>query len=218
MQKLLKSILATLKVGIFLILSLQSAHAAVSLVTDSAGNLLGANGIVIDDNIYNVRFQDGSWPGLNLSVMFSTDGPYPSQIERASKALLDHVFVGNYDTNPALTNGCSDALDCLILTPSSFFWNGTTYRAVAQVTYNNSSVNGDTFNTTTQFNYYADTSLEIPGAAGATTVWAVWSNMGPVSAVPEPSSLMMLIAGFGLLISKKFTSSGLVKRAKFKLI
>lgn len=214
MQKLFKSMLVTLKVGIFLMLSLQSAHAAVSLVTDSADNLLGANGIVIDDYIYNVRFQDGSWPGLGLSVMFSTDAPYPSQIEKASKALLDHVFVGKYDTNPALTNGCSDALNCLILTPSSFFWNGSTTRAVLQVTYNNSSVNGDTFDTTTQINYNADTSVEIPGALGAVLVYAVWTNVGPVSAVPEPSSLMMLMAGFGLLITKRVSSSGLLKRAK----
>ncbi len=214
MQMLSKLMLAVLKLCVFFMFNLQSAQATVSLVTDSSGTLLGANGIVIDDFIYNVSFQDGSWPGLGLSVLFSTDGTSP-QIEQASKALLDHVFVGTYDTNPALTNGCSDPSNCLVLTPRSSFWNGVAFRAVSQVTLNTNGVSGDTFDTTTQFNLYGDTSVEVIGAAGAALVWAVWSKVGPVSPVPESSSLMMLIAGIGLLITKKVTSTELIKRSNF---
>lgn len=201
MQSVLKCMLKLLSVFVFFISSQQSAQANVSLITDTNGILFGANGIVVDDFIYNVRFQDGSWPDLGLSVIFSTEPPGPSQIERASKALIDNVFTGIYDTNPALTNGCSESTGCLILTPRLTFFNGSVTRAVANVAFNSSGIDGDTFDTTFQLNYTGDTTF------APQITWAVWTQVGPVTPIPEPSSLMMLVAGLGLLLTARGKAS-----------
>lgn len=203
MQTVWSRLSTLLKVIVFFIFSQQSAHANVSLVTDSNGILFGANGVVVDDFIYNVRFQDGSWPDLGLSVLFSIEQPEPSQATRANKALIDTVFTGIYDTNPALTNGCLDPTGCLILTPRLSFFNGSQVRAVANVAYNAGGTGVDTFDTSFQFNFNADTSINVPGALGPVLVWAVWSKVGPVTPVPEPHHYALLLAGIGIVLAKR---------------
>ena len=116
MIKKLRALVAAFLVNIAFV---SSSHAAVILKTDSDGQLTGAVGVTVAGKIYDVMFADGTcielFSGCNDpgDFIFGTS----ALAATASKALLEQVFVGIYDTNPASTRGCANLSGCGILTP-----------------------------------------------------------------------------------------------------
>lgn len=76
---------------------------------------MGANGVTVNGQSYDVRFGDGIF-GNNVSSIFTNW----SAATAASEALAAQVFTnsaqGNFDSNPALTNGCTAATVCATYT------------------------------------------------------------------------------------------------------
>ena len=178
--------------------SVSAAQADPILVTSNDGSLLGAQHIEVEGSFFDVLFVDGTCMSVFDGCGASSDFFFNTQSDSlaASQALLDHVFLdrsdGNFDSNPALTVGCSVREACLVLTP---------YRFTPEVNYATSASNHD--------DEYNDRT-EKPGLAASsdtsdssTFVWAVWSS--PVS-VPEPGTLTLF--GIGLL------GMGLARRRK----
>jgi len=158
-----------------------NAVAAVVLVTDNNGTLMGASGVNVGGTLYDVTFGDGFLDASAITAFIDIDGAYA-----ASQALLDQVLLGVYDDISLPTNGC-DLVDCIVITAYRVQENRADY--VAAFNYeaffdNNEGVadgisvmNDDT----TQHNY---------------VTIARWA---PVAAVPEPETYAMFLAGLGLL-------------------
>lgn len=101
-------------IPLLLLLSIySSAQASVSFNIDSNGVLLGASGVIVNGQSYDVQFTNGS-----CNSLFSNCDPTQftfhdsTSANAAAQALLDQVFIDlsstmNFDSNPALTNGCS---------------------------------------------------------------------------------------------------------------
>ncbi len=107
---------------------------AVTLVVDGTGQLTGATGVIVNGKPYDVEFLDGTCADLLTGCDNSMlDFTFPDALEgnAAAQALMDSVFQdgphGLFDTNPSLTNGCSDAAECDALIPFGF--SGTLVRA-----------------------------------------------------------------------------------------
>ena len=87
---------------------------------------MGANGVIVNGTTYDVRFGDGAL-GNNISTIL---GGY-TNATAASLALGSQVFtdssLGNFDSNPSLTNGCSTYV-CATLT----VWGGESGWAYAK--------------------------------------------------------------------------------------
>ncbi len=102
-------------------------------VVDSTGQLTGATSVIVNDVSYNVEFLDGTCVDLFDGCDDLSDFTFTTVTEAtaAAQALLDSVFQdgphGLFDTNPSLTNGCSDAAECDALIPFGF--SGTLVRA-----------------------------------------------------------------------------------------
>lgn len=161
---------------------------AVTLIVQN-GKLMGANGVDVDGKFYNVRFADGSCAqvyGACTADHFDFTEYLPAL--SAAKALYDQVFIdtpqGNFDSNPALTFGC-EASRCLTLiafstTPER---HPTSYTVAVNNVLNRSDNYGQFF-----------PSLDLDYKLVDNVNLARFT----LSAVPEPSSWAMMIAGFGL--------------------
>lgn len=97
---------------------------AVKLLVNEEGSLIGANGVIVEGVEYNVRFSDGSCQEL----FNGCDDPNDFVLDAttafsASDALLNQVFLdgplGNFDSEPGLTNGCEPNFRCIFLVPFS---------------------------------------------------------------------------------------------------
>ena len=173
-----KTIIALIAIASF------SAKAAVSL-NISNGILMGANNVDVKGTLYNVAFTDD-----DTEVMAKMPISQSFDAAVASQALLDQVLIGKYDDLTHLTNGCSFDGFCYIMTLA--YVEPTSY-------YNLVFVSALNFG-----GYYSGSPDMLQSgtghgsnAAGAAEhgEWftnAVWT----VAAVPEPSSLAMLMTGF----------------------
>lgn len=167
-----------------------ASHAAPTLRVE-AGKLIGATGVSVGGVLYNVEFKDGTCIALFSGCDESSEFVFRSidDAKAASQALLDFVFQGEFDTDPAATSGC-DERSCQALTPfrrppDSFsvdFASAVNKRFVPDEDSTGEGV----------INATDDTAS--PGLNGVT--WAVWTR---ASAVPEPSSLALVgLAGVAL--------------------
>lgn len=108
------------------VLVASGAQAATLNVVD--GQLMGASGVNVDGNLYDVQFLDGTCIGLYNGCDEISDFTFQTEASAllASQALLDQVFLdspeGMFDSNPPLTNGCgfSGPAACQAITPHSF--------------------------------------------------------------------------------------------------
>src|SRR5258705_14007916 len=102
------------------------AHAVPTLITDvGTGKLLGADRVDVGGTLYDVRFVDGTCFTLYSECDAVADFPFTGgAVNLASQALLDQVLIGAFDADPALTSGCTDPFQCLILTPYNPFAPG----------------------------------------------------------------------------------------------
>ena len=88
--------------------------------------LVGANGVNVGGTLYDVEFRNA--PGDSCIGLFTgcdqpTDFVFQTEslARAASQALLDQVFtdsaLGNFDSEPALTQGCTNSSLCAAATP-----------------------------------------------------------------------------------------------------
>jgi hypothetical protein len=104
-------------------LSVSSVNAAI-LNVDGDGNLLGASGVDVGGELYDVEFLDGTcvdlFDGCNSQGDFQFASVTSAQV--AGLALLAQVFIdgpaGNFDSNPGQVSGCTaGSYTCVSLIP-----------------------------------------------------------------------------------------------------
>jgi hypothetical protein len=167
--------------GAFLLMVfwLGAANAAVVLQVNG-GILQGATGVDVNGTLYDVQFRDGTcveiFSGCDslADFTFTTAGP----ANAAAQALL----------SPSLINGCADNTGqgfCAILTPVDFLVNNI-------VTQNSNQESSDLVKAAFTLNTENLTIFN-------TVVYAVWTPQA-VSAIPEPSTAALLLAGLAALV------------------
>jgi len=158
-----------------------NAVAALVRVTDSNGILTGANGVDVGGTSYDVTFGDGIY--ADSITAFDTQ----ASAQQASAA-LDSVFQGIYDTSPQLTNGCSDLLVCTIYIP---------FQVTPELVFSWRWHNDDRlFDLAPEFN---STGLINSSLSSTRRTISFWRLSTPITAVPEPETYAMFLAGLGLL-------------------
>lgn len=90
-----------------------AADIDVMLDVDNDGRLLGASNVLVEGVYYDVQFTEGSCISVYDGCDEPSDFPFPSyqSAHMALESLLTNVLVdvpgvGNFDTDPRLTNGC----------------------------------------------------------------------------------------------------------------
>lgn len=160
-----------------------AANSSPTLQTKN-GILTGAKGVSVAGKLYDVEFAFGTCASIyngcqRSSMVFQSSVDAVS----ASSALLKQVFVGVFDENPALTQGCS-AFFCVVYTPYSYgehsavYHDGDLLNAYAEVGSNGSP-------------YGPHFGIGTGKGVDFSAVWARWQ----VAAVPEVSPTRMYIAG-----------------------
>lgn len=189
--------------GAVLVTAAGAAYAATPVVTGSGSSLTltGANDVSINGSTYNVEFVDGSCNGLFggcSSSNFSFSDPMVAL--GAANALLDQVLiafqnVGNFENSPNLTQGCSDPHACSIYIPYASS-DGTANVAIAtNVNAQNNPNNPDGAALGT-----VAASTDTTGQSQFTYARFTASTGGTPnpSSVPEPSTWLLMMAGFGI--------------------
>ena len=104
-------------------LTVTSAQASPILIVNGSGILTGATGVNVGGTLYDVEFVDGTCVALFTGCDQPSDFTFTTAADAdvASQALLDQVLldtgVGAFDSNPALTFGCSNSIICFVDTP-----------------------------------------------------------------------------------------------------
>ena len=94
-------------------LVLMAGGAQAATLNVVGGILHGASGVLVDGSLYDVQFLDGTCIDLYAGCVDASGFTFqtPEAALLASQALLDQVFLdgpaGNFESSPALTNGCS---------------------------------------------------------------------------------------------------------------
>jgi hypothetical protein len=165
-----------------------AANATVSLNVDG-GKLVGASGVVIGRNIYNVEFKDGTCAGVYGSCENrSFDFTNQTDAASAAQALVDQVFVdgaaGNFDSDPSLTFGCS----------ASFCETLVTYSAGVGGYKNAIATNAK------YLDYVSDAGFSYSSnLSGAVSQNFARFSLASIPTVPEPATWAMMLVGFGFI-------------------
>lgn len=171
--------------GLCLLLLISSSASAATLNV-SGGQLLGASGVIVGGNVYNVSFVDGACIALFNGCDSAVDFTFTTQTDAmaASQSLLDQVFLdgiaGSFDSQPALTSGCSSNGVCDVFTP----YAAAAAPSVVLIGMVSNQASTDSIQAVS-LNDFTDTS------SSSTGVYASWS------AVPEPGTSILM--GLGLL-------------------
>jgi len=161
-----------------------AALAMPILNVDSSGQLIGASNVDVSGSLYNVEFVQGDCFGVfnNCDEGAFTFITQESAIA-ASRALLAQVFtdsaingVGDFDSLPHLTAGCTSTTLCGATTPYLIAFG------VRFITAANTS------------DVYPDHLLTGETSFAAPKLWAVWTATEAM-AVAEPSTISLLALG-----------------------
>lgn len=162
-----------------LLLVLNQSFAA-QLVLDG-NELLGARNVEINSQLYDVEFVDGIGAELfgENGALFQDD--LVAQPSAFAQALLSQVFIGIYDVEPGLTNGCSvHVVSCLTLMPYQVYGDDRRYRSIGVLNRNQASAFSDSLISSLSLWEHDDTSLLYDDIN-----YAVWSLSEITPTVPD---------------------------------
>tara|TARA_R110002096_G_scaffold201398_4_gene386017 strand:- start:165 stop:770 length:606 start_codon:yes stop_codon:yes gene_type:complete len=168
-----------------------TSHAA-TLSLDGTGRLIGAFGVAVGDDLYDVRFREGTF----ADVFGQPAGDIMSftLANQLSQALLAQVLVnsieGNFDSDPERTLGCESDFLCGILSPVRRTPNPPGDDIVVGTrTLNFDPLSG---NPDTQQSFTLDVTESTEDFTFTNDqVWAEWSPSAAVT-VPIPAALPLL--------------------------
>jgi hypothetical protein len=150
--------------------SAPAARAATLDVVD--GELVGAFGVMVNGNLYDVQFREESCPELYDGCDELSDFPFTTSGEAnyAALALFGQVLTGTYDDFPELTAGCENLTICNIATPyGPPVPNGELNVLPASAARNASTTGTDTIGF-----YSLEDGAQLPYPKW---VWAVWTRV-----------------------------------------
>ncbi len=164
-----------------------SAPASAVVLNIQDNILMGATGVDVGGTLYDVSFVDGIF-GQNITAFTTQQTAY-----QASQALLSQVFTGNFDSLKSFTNGCTSISVCNTYTPYalstsvvSLAYTVNSYRDLSDTAYKFTSFSTKASASDSGINI-ARWSLSTPAVSAVTT------------AVPEPETYAMFLAGLGLM-------------------
>jgi hypothetical protein len=178
---------------------LSAPAGAATILVDGSGHLTGAAGVQVLGTFYDVSFVDGTcasvFGGCNDAADFDFNDSVLAMF--AAQALLDQVFIGHpiaeFRDNPSLTVGCVSAvLSCSAIVPfevsplSSSF--ADTFLAHIGLIDNDEVRGPQGFSST--FDTTSENSLD-------GLVYARFTLSAGTSQLPEPSTWMTMLLGFG---------------------
>jgi hypothetical protein len=163
----------------------------VRIVTD--GKLTGATGVSVGGTLYEVLFVDGTCVAIFSGCDADSDFEFRtlSSGRAAANAIIDQVLLdtdlGEFDTHPDLTNGCTNPSGCEILIPIGLD-HGTAGDVDTIVAFNSALPGRGVTGGSSSVLQSSNT------AAMSGVTWAKFSA-SPTSAVPEPGSLLLVGTG-----------------------
>lgn len=178
-----------------LVVMLFPVYASAATLNILDGQLMGANGVDVGGQLYNVEFMDGKclllFAGCDPTTEAGAQGFAFNQggAIAASTALNEQVFndshLGLFDSNPQLVNGIETTI-AFVLTP----WNASYPDIRTSFAINNIGLGGKSVGFQFIINFQTDTTND------PSRTWAIWTPV-PISTVPLPAALPLF--GTGLL-------------------
>lgn len=196
-----KRLLQSLTIGLSMLFVANISHAAILDIRD--GQLYGASGVDVDGVLYDVLFIDGTAIDLyngadeNTDFTFYTGASFgdpngTNLAVKAGNALLDQVFINEFDDSSELTNGIRSTGGGYVYIPVWVNAQG----GMGVIWALNSSVYEDVVGAGSALNTYDSSPLE-HAPDDDHVVWAVWQES---SAVPIPGACLLLSSGLIALI------------------
>ncbi len=180
-----------------------TAEAAVKLLVDQNGKLQGATGVMVEGKSYDVAFADGTCTSL-FNACSGNNFDFNTKVSAlsAGQALLDQVLVdgpdGNFDTNPDRVAGITLDSGSEFYIPYASSFSGETNFVSLIVAINTPPTDrrGDVVVDFSNMNAFY---LDIDTTGNKAAAFARFFLNEPVSAVPEPATWAMMLAGFGMI-------------------
>ena len=151
------------------------------------GDLIGASNVDVGGSLYDVEFMDGTCIAVFDNCDSTSDFVFQtaSSAGQASASLLSQVLIdgvlGQFDTSPQFTLGCTDLSTCRVVTPYAFT---SSMNPLVAFLVNNSASGDAVFGGSGGFSLNPDQDLVL-------LTNFTYANWSPVSAVPVPAAIWL---------------------------